>query len=175
MTAGMWLLSRFSVEAGYISLVAGMALLGVGLAFFQPSVVTEAVKSDPRERKSLIGGLVLMFQYVGGAIGLGLTTTIVGAAERGAVDARLGEGGIALEATARDALNGMLAGTESARQILAQFDGSIAQELIDLTGEAFAVGVRNGLRIDAFIVGVGVVLGAIVLFSGRREGRTRQT
>ncbi len=168
MTAGAWLLSQFSVAAGYSSLVAGMALLGVGLAVFQPAVVTEAVKADPRGRKSLIGGLVLMFQFVGSAIGLGLTTTIVAAAERGAVDQRLLAGGLSLETPARAALDRMLAGAESARQVLAQFDASVAQEMLDLASAAFAVGVRQGLRIDTFIIAAGVVLAAAVLVRGDR-------
>lgn len=171
MTAGAWLLSQFSVQTGYPSLVAGMALLGLGLAFFQPSVVTKAVKADPRERKSLIGGLVLMFQFVGSAIGLGLTTTIVAATERAAVNARLIEGNLALEAAARDALDKMLAGAESARQVLAQFDAATAQELLSLAADAFADGVRQGLRLDTFIIAAGVVLAGAVLAKGDRGRR----
>lgn len=163
MSAGAWLLSQFSVAAGYTSLVAGMALLGVGLAFFQPSVVTGAVKADPHERKSLIGGLVLMFQFVGSAIGLGFTTTIVAAAERGAVDQRLLATGVSLDAAARAALDRLLAGSETARQLLAQFDATVAQEVLGLAGDAFAAGVRQGLRIDTFIIAAGVVLAVIVL------------
>jgi hypothetical protein len=145
-----------------------MALLGLGLAFFQPSVVTEAVKADPRERKSLIGGLVLMFQFVGSAIGLGLTTTIVAATERDAVDQRLSEGGLSLEVAARNALDRMLAGAESAQQVLAQFDPAVAQEMVSVAGDAFAVGVRQGLRLDTFIIAGGVVLVAAVLARGNR-------
>jgi EmrB/QacA subfamily drug resistance transporter len=89
VAAGPLLVSLADVAAGYAALVPGMVALGIGLGLFQPSVVTEAVKADDKGRKGLASGLVNMFQWVGGAIGLGVTTTIVAASERSAVDAQL--------------------------------------------------------------------------------------
>ena len=170
LALGPFLLSGFGVAAGYTGLVMGMAVSGVGLGLFQPSSNTAAVQADDRGRKSLALGLVLMFQFVGGAIGLGLTTTFVASSERAAVDNHLAGTAISLPSAQRHALDGLLAGTESARQILQQFDPTIARELIDIAGEAFAAGVRGGLRLDSGIAAVGVVLAALVLGRGRKEG-----
>jgi hypothetical protein len=163
LAIGPFLLSGFDIAAGYRALVVGMGLMGIGLGLFQSSVVTEAVKTDDQGRKSLVSGVVLMFQFVGGAIGLGLTTTIVASAERSAVDAHLAGANAGLPEAERRALDGLLAGTESARQVLQQFSPDLARELLDIAGEAFAAGVRAGLRLDAGLVLVAVVLAVLML------------
>jgi EmrB/QacA subfamily drug resistance transporter len=165
MAIGTFLLSRFDVAAGYGGLVAGMAVMGIGLGLFQPSSVTDAVESDDQGRKSLAGGLVLMFQFVGGAIGLGLTTTVVASSKHAAVSDHLASLGVALPAAQRDALDSILAGTASAQRVLEQFDPAVGQRLLDIAGDAFAAGVQAGLRLDAVIVAIGTVLA--VVFLGR--------
>jgi EmrB/QacA subfamily drug resistance transporter len=169
LAIGAFLLSGFQVAAGYRGLVMGMGLMGVGLGLFQSSVVTAAVKTDDQGRKSLVSGVVLMFQFVGGAIGLGLTTTIVASAERSAVDAHPAGANADLPEAARRALDGLLAGTEPAQQVLQQFSPDLARELLDIAGEAFAAGVRAGLRLDAGLVLVAVVLAVLLLPRGARE------
>jgi hypothetical protein len=165
---GPWLLSGLAAAAGYASLVVGMAVFGVGLGLFQPSIVTEAVEADQQGRKSLVSGLALMFQFVGGAIGLGLTTTIVASSERAAIDGHLAGVAVELPDVQREALNRMLAGTESARQVLQQFDPAVARDLFAAAAEAFADGVRAGLRVDAGIAALGFVL-ALLLLRGARQ------
>jgi EmrB/QacA subfamily drug resistance transporter len=171
LAAGPFLVSRFDVEVGYTSLVLGMLVFGVGLGLFQPSVTTEAVQSDDKDRKSLASGLTLMSQFVGGAVGLGVTTTIVASSERSAVDAHLAAAGADLTVEERGALEGLLAGTESARQVVGQFDPGMAQELLGIAGEAFAAGVRSGLRLDAGIAAVGVLVSLLLLRVTRRDRR----
>lgn len=171
LALGPFLLSIFGVASGYAGLAAGMIFSGLGLGLFQPTSSTIAVKADDRGRKSLASGLVLMFQFVGGAVGLGLTTTIVASSERTAVDRQLASTGIMLPATERDALNGLLAGTESARQVIQQFDPADAQQLLAIAGDAFAAGVQGGLRLDAAIATLGLLLAALLL--GKSKGETR--
>jgi hypothetical protein len=169
LALGPFMISRFDVAAGYGGIAVGMLVMGIGLGLFQPASVTEAVKSDDKGRKSLAGGLVLMSQWIGGAIGLGLTTTIVASSERAAVDRHLADLGTALPAAERAALDRMLAGSESAQQVLAQFTPPDAARLIEIAGEAFATGVRSGLRIDAGIVAIGVLIAVVMLGSRPRS------
>jgi predicted MFS family arabinose efflux permease len=169
LALGPFMISRFDVAAEYGGIAVGMLVMGIGLGLFQPASVTEAVKSDDKGRKSLAGGLVLMSQWIGGAIGLGLTTTIVASSERAAVDRHLADLGTALPAAERAALDRMLAGSESAQQVLAQFTPPDAARLIEIAGEAFATGVRSGLRIDAGIVAIGVLIAVVMLGSRPRS------
>jgi EmrB/QacA subfamily drug resistance transporter len=171
LALGPFLLSGFSIAAGYTGLVAGMAVSGIGLGLFQPSSTTAAVQADDRGRKSLASGLVLMFQFVGGAIGLGITTTIVASAERAAVDNHLASAGLTLPQPERDALAGVLAGAESAQQVMQQFDPAVAGRLLKIASEAFAAGVRAGFRLDALLAAAGFILAALFLGHLRKQPR----
>ena len=171
LAAAPLLLAQFSANVGYSSLVLGMAVFGIGLGLFMPSVTTEAVQADDRDRKSLASGLTLMAQWVGGAIGLGLTTTIVATSERSAVDAHLAASGAELTAAERGAVQGVLAGAESAQQIMARFDPALANDLLAMAVAAFAAGVRSGLRLDAGIAAVGLLVSLLLLRVARRDRR----
>jgi EmrB/QacA subfamily drug resistance transporter len=171
LAAGPFLMARFDEAAGYRSLVIGMAAFGIGLGLYMPSVSTVAVQADDRDRKSLASGLTLMAQWVGGAIGLGLTTTIVASAEQAAVSTRLAALGTELTAPERSALRGLIAGAESAQQVVAQFDAAVASDLLVTAREAFAAGVRSGFRLDAGIAAIGFLASLLLLRLARRDRR----
>ena len=171
LAAGPFLMAQFSVGAGYASLVLGMIVFGVGLGLYMPSVTTVAVQADDRDRKSLASGLTFMTQFVGGAIGLGVTTAIVASSERSAVDAQLAASGATVTAAEREAVNGILAGAESAQQAIARFEPGLAQEILGIAGEAFAAGVRSGLRLDAGLAAIGLLVALLLLRVARRGRR----
>jgi EmrB/QacA subfamily drug resistance transporter len=69
--------SQLGEGSGYDALVPGMLILGLGIGAFYPTATTAGVTSVPESRSSLAGGILYMCQIAGGAIGLGLTTTVV--------------------------------------------------------------------------------------------------
>jgi EmrB/QacA subfamily drug resistance transporter len=166
LAIGPFLLSRFG--AGYGILATGLFALGLGLGLFQSSSTTEAVQADEQGRKSLASGLVTMFQFVGGAVGLGLTTTIVASAERSAVNAQLTQTGVTLPPAQRAALDRLLAGSESVPQVLQQFGADEARRLLDAASDAFAAGFQSGMRLDAAIAGIGFAIAVLLI---RKEPR----
>jgi len=167
MAIGPFLLSGFGIGSAYSSLVLGMVVTGVGLGLVFPTVTTAGVTAVDPGRSSLAGGILYMFQLAGGAIGLGLTTTIVASSAQSAI--RTEAPAITqLPAEQLTALRGLLAGTESSQQVLAQFDAATAQRLLDLAGEAFAAGVQTGLRVDAALAALAFLL-ALVLLNGHRR------
>jgi EmrB/QacA subfamily drug resistance transporter len=76
ITLGPVLLSFVDEGSGYGALVPGMVVLGIGAGSFVPTATTAGVTSVDESQTSLAGGIVYMFQIAGGAIGLGLTTTV---------------------------------------------------------------------------------------------------
>jgi hypothetical protein len=68
------------------------------------------------------GGLVHMFQLVGGAIGLGLTTTVVMATSNSRLSADLARLGTSISNAQAEVLHGLLAGTDAAERLLGQLD-----------------------------------------------------
>src|SRR4051812_48482863 len=80
ITLGPFLLSFLDEGSGYGALIPGMVVLGIGAGSFIPTATTAGVTSVDESQTSLAGGIVYMFQIAGGAIGLGLTTTVFSAA-----------------------------------------------------------------------------------------------
>ncbi len=167
MAGGPFLLSGFGVGSSYTSLIAGMVVTGIGLGLVFPTITTAGVTAIDPSRTSLAGGIIYMFQLAGGAIGLGLTTTIVASAAQGAQRAG-GSPVTALPAEQLTALGGLLAGTESSQRVLQQFSPDVAQQLLDTAAEAFANGVQAGLRLDAGLAALALVV-ALLLVKGRQR------
>jgi hypothetical protein len=162
MALGPFMLSGFGVGSPYETLVLGMVVTGVGLGLVFPTITTAGVTAVDPARSSLAGGILYMFQLAGGAIGLGLTTTIVASSAQSAL--RADAPAIAdLSAEQAVALRGLLAGTESSQQALAQFDAATARNLLDLAGEAFAAGVQTGLRVDAALAALAFFVALLLL------------
>jgi EmrB/QacA subfamily drug resistance transporter len=79
ITVAPFLFSQVSEGSGYSSLIAGMIVLGIGIGSFYPTATTAGVTSVDESQSSLAGGILYMCQIAGGAIGLGLTTTVFAA------------------------------------------------------------------------------------------------
>jgi EmrB/QacA subfamily drug resistance transporter len=81
ITIAPFLFSQVTESSGYAALVPGMFVLGLGIGSFYPTATTAGVTSVDESQSSLAGGILYMCQIAGGAIGLGLTTTIFSAQE----------------------------------------------------------------------------------------------
>ncbi len=77
MPVGVFALSFLDAESGYLAMVPGLAILGVGCGLFYSTLTNVAMTSLDPARTGVGGGILYMFQLVGGSIGLGLTTTVV--------------------------------------------------------------------------------------------------
>jgi MFS family permease len=76
MALGPFLLSLISEDSSYGALIPGLAVTGIGVGLVLASITTVAVTALDPSRSSLAGGLIYMFQIGGGAIGIGVMTTI---------------------------------------------------------------------------------------------------
>ena len=166
LALGSFLLSLTDRDSGYASLVPGMVVLGLGVGLFYSSITTAAVTALDPSRSSLAGGIVYMFQVAGGAVGLGLTTTVFTTAsedelQRQLADSKLSDAEVGV-------LDGALAGTESAGEILARFSARTADRLLEIVRESFAAGMQWGFRLVAALALAGVLVS--VLFVGGPEG-----
>ncbi len=79
ITVAPFLFSQATEGSGYAALVPGMLILGLGIGSFYPTATTAGVTSVDESQSSLAGGILYMCQIAGGAIGLGLTTTVFSA------------------------------------------------------------------------------------------------
>ncbi|WP_444907830.1 MFS transporter [Microbulbifer sp. SSSA008] len=77
MALGLYMLSHIYQDSQYIRLVPGLIVLGAGIGLFNSTIITFAISVVDSRRASLAGAIIFMVQIAGGAVGLGLNTTIV--------------------------------------------------------------------------------------------------
>jgi EmrB/QacA subfamily drug resistance transporter len=167
MTLGAFLVTLIERDSGFASLVPGMVVMGIGVGLFYSSVTTAGVTALDPSRSSLAGGLVYMFQVAGGAVGLGLTTTVFITAsedrlQRDLADADLRGGEV-------ETLQGALAGTDSAAEILRRFSERTAERLLEFVREAFAAGMQWSFRLVAALALGGLVVSVLYVGGSLRR------
>jgi EmrB/QacA subfamily drug resistance transporter len=155
---GPFLLSRIDATSSYESLIAGLAITGIGVGLFYASITTAAVTALDPSRASLAGGLVYMFQIAGGAIGLGITTTIFTLSSENELSDKAATAGTHLTGPQTDVLHGVLAGTDSGTAALHQLSPTVQSTILGIVRESFATGVQAGFR----FVTVAAILGFLI-------------
>jgi EmrB/QacA subfamily drug resistance transporter len=163
---GILLFGLVQDDSGYLALLPGMILFGIGVGLFYSTATTAAVTSLDPSRASLAGGVVFMFQVAGGSIGLGFTTMIFTSVSQNRLEDDAADAGITVSGEELDAVHGVLAGTDSAAQVLSTFPGSIGDRLVELVRDAFIAGMQWSFRVVAGLAFVGLVISA--LFVGGR-------
>jgi EmrB/QacA subfamily drug resistance transporter len=160
---GPFLLSFAHSDSNLGSLVPGMTVLGIGAGLFYSSATTAGVTAVGPERTSLAGGIVYMFQIAGGSVGLGLTTSVFTAGIHSSLAEDVGPG---VPDRSQNAIHGILAGTESAKNALADFTTRSADQVMQIVREAFAAGFHSALLLDAGLAFVGFLI-ALFFVGGR--------
>ena len=136
------------VDAGssYGALIAGLALTGWEPGSSIPSATTAGVTALDPSRASLAGGLIYMCQIAGGAIGLGITTTIFTITSENELDAKANAAGPSLTDHQVAVLHGALAGTDSGQAALQQLPVRPRDRSSPIVGDSFAIGIQAGFR-----------------------------
>ncbi|HEX8714200.1 MAG TPA: MFS transporter [Solirubrobacteraceae bacterium] len=171
ISVGILLLSLVGRNSGYGGLVLGMLVLGVGIGLFYSSITTASVTALDASRSGLAGGIVYMFQIAGGSVGLGLNTTIFTSSSKSNLNGHLDRVGAKVTETQSDLVHGILAGTASGKQVLAQFSASVAHRLSSLVRDAFVAGLHTAFRLDTALA-LCALLVAVLFVGGGGEQAT---
>ncbi len=166
LAVGPLLLSLADASSNYGGLVAGLAVTGLGAGLFYPSVTTAGVTALDPSRSSLAGGLIYMFQIAGGAIGLGITTTIFTISSENDLADKAAAAGTHLTDHQVAVLHGELAGTDAAASALSQLPGAAQATILRIVHESFATGVQAGFRFAAIAAAIGFLI-ALFFVGGR--------
>jgi EmrB/QacA subfamily drug resistance transporter len=169
LALGTFLISLIGPDSGWVALVPGMVVTGMGIGLFYSSITTAAVTALDPSRASLAGGIVYMFQVAGGSVGLGLTTTVFTTASQD----RLQREAKGLSEKEIEEVQGALAGTESAAEIVARQSAAAAERLLELVRDAFVAGLNWSFRLVAGLALAGLLVA--VLFVGGPLRRRRST
>jgi MFS family permease len=154
---GGLLLGFLGEDSGYEALIPGMIVMGIGFGLFYASATSAGITAVDESRSSLAGGIEYMFQIAGGAVGLGLTTSIFTGLSDRKLDDQLAQAGANLTDAQADAAHGILAGTDSGLQVQQQFP-DIAHELEQFVREAFVTGFNWAFRVDSALAFLGTAI-----------------
>lgn len=161
---GMLLLGLLiSPTSAFGAMVPGLVILGVGVGMFYPAITTAAVTALDASRASLAGGIVYMFQIAGGAVGLGVATTIFTLRSESVLERDASEAGTALTEHQSSVLHGELAGTDAAASALAALPVDAAEEITRIVRDSFATGVQTSFRVIAAVALVGFLVAVLGL------------
>ncbi len=163
---GMFLISLIEIDSGWAALVPGMVVTGIGIGLFYSAITTAAVTAVDPSRSSLAGGIVYMFQVAGGSVGLGLTTTVFTTASQD----RLQRDAKQLSEKEVEEIQGTLAGTESAAEIIARQGRETGDRLLEVVRDAFVSGLNWSFRLVALLALAALVV-AVLFVGGSLFGR----
>jgi EmrB/QacA subfamily drug resistance transporter len=173
MAVGPFLLSLIGEDSSYGALIPGLAVTGIGVGMFLASITTVAVTALDPARSSLAGGLIYMFQIGGGAIGIGVMTTIFTSSSESEFSDKVTAAGSQVTEQQQHVIHGVLAGTESGKEALSLFGRSSAERVLDIVRDSFVVGIQTGFRVVAAVALVGFVI-ALLFVGGRLFGGSRE-
>ncbi|WP_432872764.1 MFS transporter [Microbispora rosea] len=151
---GLALMALFvSVDGGYLSILAGMLAMGLGMGLsMTPS--TEAITGSlPRAKQGVASALNDVTREFGTALGVAMLGALLAAGYRSAIDDRLG--GIP-RGTADTAREGIANAVE-----VAPSTGSHAQDLLHAARQSFVDGWQQAMWAGAAVMGVLLVYVAL--------------
>jgi EmrB/QacA subfamily drug resistance transporter len=141
--------------------LVALAAIGTGIGLSFAPMTTAALNAVPTAKAGMASGALLMVRLVGASFGVSTCGALfqwLEARELGVLDGTLSRADVE-DATA------VLAGTESARQLLERLPTVIGDRIVAIANDAFQAGFTGAMALAAAVAGVSAVL---VFFLGRR-------
>lgn len=154
-------------DKGYYYTLPTLIVAGSGLGFSVPSITTAAVGAVRESRTSLAGGIVYMFQLVGGALGLAVITTIFTDVARKDITSSLQKVGMSLTEGHESDILGFVLGSSGKGKLISDFGQEHFGELLPHIHHAYVTGIKTGLIFASVLALLGAIL-AIQFVSSKK-------
>jgi EmrB/QacA subfamily drug resistance transporter len=165
MTAGMLcaagglvLLTRIDTGSDYGSVLPGFTLFGIALGLVYAPMSNAAMAAMPRAKSGIAAGVLAMNRVLAGAVALAATGAVFESLKQDRLAALASERGLGLTGSERDELDGLLAGSESARRTLAAQSAGLADRIAGAVRETFTYALSNAIWVLVAITAIGTVL-----------------
>ncbi len=147
VAAAILVQSRITVHTGYLLLLPGFMLMGIGMGLVMSPMSTAAMNAVDRTKAGVASGVLSMSRMVGGTVGLAVMGALITTIGRSKIDQLLPHVPAATRATIANSLgSGGLTGQHASAQIVATIR------------EAFVSSLGIGLTIGAAFTLIGAVL-----------------
>ncbi len=155
----------FGFGSGFYGLIPGYILAGIGLGFAIPSITTAGISAVSESRGSLAGGIIYMFQLVGGAFGLAMATTIFTDLAQNDLLKRLSGSSLYLSKAELSEITNFVVGSGSSQKILDALGQQEYNTVFSHIQHAYVTGVSGGLIFTAVLASIGAVLAILFIKS----------
>lgn len=149
-TAGLVTLAlNASVEGGYLSVLPGLMILGLGMGLTMTPSTEAITESLPQDKQGVASALNDTTREIGGAIGVALLGAIVTSTYKGNIEAKLGGVPKEIASQASEGIGNAYGVVESAGKTLAPQQ---AGQIIDAAKQAFVDGWVQAMWVGACIL-----------------------
>lgn len=160
-TIGVLCVVFFGFGSSVYGLIPGYIISGVGLGFAVPSITTAGISAVKESRGSLAGGILYMFQLVGGAFGLAVATTIFTDFAQNDLLKSLSDSSLHLLKPDLSEITDFIIGSGSAQKILESLGQQEFSTVFSHMKHAYITGVSGGLIFTSILSGLGAILAII--------------
>ena len=162
-TLGVVCVILFGFGSGFYGLIPGYILAGIGLGFAIPAITTAGVSAVSESRGSLAGGIIYMFQLVGGAFGLAVATTIFTDLAKNDLLSRLRDSSLSLSNADISEIINFIVGSGSSKAILDSLGQQKYETVFAHIEHAYITGVSGGLIFTSILSSIGALLAILFI------------
>jgi len=162
--ASLFSFSRIQVDSGYLDLLPGFMLLGIGVAMTMSPMTSAAMNAVPVQKAGIASGVLSMFRMVGGSLGIAVTGAIFQGLVSSKLDTLLGGSGVT--AAQRQSISDQLGGGTVPK--VPGLDAAQVKEITVAGNEAFVYAVSHAMTVSGFVALAGAIIGATAI---RAKGR----
>jgi EmrB/QacA subfamily drug resistance transporter len=168
VACSLFIFSGIAVDSGYLDLLPGFMLLGIGIAMTMSPMTSAAMNAVSVDKAGLASGVLSMFRMVGGSLGVAVT----GAIFQGLVSSQLSSllVGSGVTAAQRDAVSEQLGGGSSGH--VAGLTDTQATQVKRAGEEAFVYALGHAMTVSAFVALLGAAVGATAIRAKKRAQPT---
>jgi EmrB/QacA subfamily drug resistance transporter len=165
VAASLFAFSRIAVDSGYLDLLPGFMLLGIGIAMTMSPMTSAAMNAVPVQKAGIASGVLSMFRMVGGTLGIAIT----GAIFQGLVSSRLDSllSGTGVSAAQREAVADQLGGGSVGN--VPGLDPAQAKQVTAAGGEAFVYALSHAMTVSGLVALTGAAIAAVAIRAKRAE------
>jgi EmrB/QacA subfamily drug resistance transporter len=168
VAASLFVFSQIAVDSGYLDLLPGFLLLGVGIAMTMSPMTSAAMNAVTVDKAGIASGVLSMFRMIGASLGVAVTGAIFQGLVSSRLDTLLAGSGVA--AAQRDAVSEQL-GSGSVGNVPG-LDHSQAQQVAAAGSEAFVYALGHAMAISALVALLGAAIGAVAIRAKAKETST---
>jgi EmrB/QacA subfamily drug resistance transporter len=166
VAASLFSFSGIAVDSGYLELLPGFMLLGIGVAMTMSPMTSAAMNAVPVQKAGIASGVLSMFRMVGGSLGIAVT----GAIFQGLVSSRLSDllAGSGVSAARQSRISDSL-GSGSTEGAVSGLAPAQVKRVQAAGSEAFVYALGHAMTVSAIVALLGAVIGATAIRAKLRE------